>query len=186
MTKSLLLLILVLSITISSVVVLNASAILAKNEYFSVEAPDDWAYTGDYAYSTEFKLAPQIFPDTLDSSAPALGLLNRGVFVELEAEPDFYITNAPLGTYVKKWVGFASTGTNATVAGEPAVKKLHNSTVGGNKEFPPLPVANINTVSYYVKHNDEYYRLSYFANEKDYEKYLPVFEQMVKTFKFMK
>ena len=165
---------------------IDASAILASNEYFSVEVPNDWAYKGDYAYSTQFELAPHEFPDTLDTSAPGLGLLNRGAFVQLEADPDFYIKNAPLGTFVKHWVGFASSGTNATVAGEPAVKKLGNSTVGGEGEFPPTPMTNIKTASYYVKHNDEYYRLSYFANVKDYENYLPQFEQMVKTFKFMK
>ena len=39
---------------------------------------------------------------------------------------------------------------------------------------------------YYVFHDGIPYRLEYYASVKDFEKYLPQFEQMVKTFKFAK
>lgn len=41
-------------------------------------------------------------------------------------------------------------------------------------------------VGYYVFHDGIPYRLEYYASVKDFEKYLPQFEQMVKTFKFAK
>ena len=40
-------------------------------------------------------------------------------------------------------------------------------------------------MSYFVMHDDQPYYLNYIANAKDFEKYLPQFEQMVKSFKFV-
>jgi len=37
-----------------------------------------------------------------------------------------------------------------------------------------------------VLHDKDPYYLEYIANTKDFQKYLPQFEQMIKTFKFVK
>jgi hypothetical protein len=37
---------------------------------------------------------------------------------------------------------------------------------------------------YVILHDNEAYNLDYVANEKDYDKYLSDFEEMVKTFRF--
>jgi hypothetical protein len=44
---------------------------------------------------------------------------------------------------------------------------------------------NTNIVLYLVMHDKELYEISYFANPKNYEKYLPEFEQMVKSLRFV-
>jgi len=41
-------------------------------------------------------------------------------------------------------------------------------------------------VAYLVLHDKVPYYLEYIANTKDFQKYLPQFEQMIKTFKFVK
>jgi hypothetical protein len=44
---------------------------------------------------------------------------------------------------------------------------------------------NTNIVLYLVMHDKEPYEISYFANPKNYEKYLPEFESIVKSFRFV-
>lgn len=51
---------------------------------------------------------------------------------------------------------------------------------------PRNNLANVEVVDYYVVHNGKPYFIQYVANVKDYQKYLPQFEQMVNTFKFVK
>jgi hypothetical protein len=65
---------------------------------------------------------------------------------------------------------------NATVGGEPAVK-VHRT--GRN-------ATNVDVVEYEIIHNNKPYFIQYVANVKDFQKYLPQFQQMVKTFKFTK
>lgn len=78
----------------------------------------------------------------------------------------------------------APTSENATIGGERAIKVFINST-DLTKSLANVTVSLV-TLSYYVMHDDQPYFLNYLANAKDYQKYLPHFEQMVKTFKFTK
>jgi hypothetical protein len=45
---------------------------------------------------------------------------------------------------------------------------------------------SIKFLEYMLMHGNQPYYIEYMANEKDYEKYLPQFEQIVKSFKFTK
>gem|GEM_PF-1792799 len=62
--------------------------------------------------------------------------------------------------------------------------------IPNNTSLKPNITENItdklNFVTYYVVHDGEPYRLDYLANVKDFQKYLPQFEQMVRSFKFAK
>jgi hypothetical protein len=66
---------------------------------------------------------------------------------------------------------------NGTIDNEAAVRILGD----GINSF-----SRIKFVQYLVWHDNKPHVLAYMANVKDYEKYLPQFEQMVKTFKFTK
>jgi hypothetical protein len=66
---------------------------------------------------------------------------------------------------------------NVTIDNETAVKIYAD----GINSF-----SGIKFVEYLVMHNKEPYYIAYMANIKDFQKYLPQFEQMVKTFKFVK
>jgi hypothetical protein len=67
---------------------------------------------------------------------------------------------------------------NATIDGEPALK-IHKTY---NNNFTHWDKG----VDYYVIHDGMPYMILYYAESKYFEKYLPQFEQMVKTFKFAK
>jgi hypothetical protein len=94
----------------------------------------------------------------------------------------FGIKNAPFDVYVEYRISEDSAINvtsiqNITIAGEPAVKIYGDGMYNFN---------GIKTVEYLLWHDKEPYVLEYMANVKDFEKYLPQFEQIVKTFKFVK
>jgi hypothetical protein len=62
-----------------------------------------------------------------------------------------------------------------TVGNEKAVRISANDSAG---------YGNSNIVLYVIMHDKQPYQISYIANSKNYEKYLPEFEQMVKSFRF--
>jgi hypothetical protein len=69
----------------------------------------------------------------------------------------------------------ATSQDNAIVGKEEAIKVYGNGTNAyGDLRF----------VEYLVIHDKEPYQLDFSANMKDYDKYLPEFEQMVKSFRF--
>jgi len=66
---------------------------------------------------------------------------------------------------------------NVTLDNEAAVK-IHGD---GIKSFSGLKFAE-----YMLMHNEQTYFIAYMAYVKDIKKYLPEFEQIVKTFMFVK
>jgi hypothetical protein len=46
-------------------------------------------------------------------------------------------------------------------------------------------LTNVEVVDYYTVHKGTPYFIEYLANVKSFQKYLPQFEQMVRTFKFL-
>ena len=64
---------------------------------------------------------------------------------------------------------------NGTIGKQKAVKISAN----GTNEY-----GNLRKVEYLLLHDKDAYMLQYIANSKDYDKYLPEFEQMVKSFRF--
>ena len=65
---------------------------------------------------------------------------------------------------------------NVTLDNEAAVKIQGD----GIKSF-----SGIKFVEYMLMHNEQPYFIAYMANVKDFEKYLPEFEQIVKSLKFV-
>jgi len=106
---------------------------------------------------------------------------DEGAFASFGQELGYGIKNAPFELYVKYKIDRqtemnVTSRQNVTIHGEPAVK-IHGD---GIKTFN-----GIKFVEYILMHDKEPYYIGYMANVKDFEKYLPQFEQMVKTFKFV-
>lgn len=179
--KSSLLLIPILGIVVAlSLAISNANAIAVNNTDFSIDVPNLWVYREDLS-NNMVVLSPNEFAGLLiedtPSSLPPDDLQYGGVMAILAPDLDFPIKNAPVEMYLKqKWSKSALPIENATVGGERAVKLRNNGT----------DLANIVGIMYVAMHNDHPYILSYYASVKDYQKYLPQFEQIVKTFKFTK
>jgi hypothetical protein len=165
----------------------------ALNPHFSVEVPNGWVYRENFGNNDHILLAPNEFADLLiaDNVSASLPDLRYGGFmVELAPDFNFPIKNAPLDTYVKLILnrdGFSpSRYENATIGGERAIKIYSNRSDLANPNAMTDETNILNGLGYYVIHHDNPYYLNYIANAKDYQKYLPQFEQMVKTFKFTK
>ena len=197
-------LVLILTINMTVVILLLNSevyAVTANTTDFLIQVPSGWVYRENFRLYNELDnsimLTPNDFADKLlPDNVYNFDVMN-GTFAELAADHTFPIKNAPLKMYLKHALRF-STGLplryeNATVGGEKAIKVLMNSTdlVNAikltNKSADLSAVPTLITLSYFVIHNDQPYYLNYQSNAtKDYQKYLPEFEQMVKTFKFAK
>jgi hypothetical protein len=189
--KSSLLLIPILGIVVTlSLSISSVNGVIVNNSDFSIEVPNGWVYKEHFVFDNGILLTPNEFADLLINTSALLDVQHFGIMAELAPDPRFPIKNAPVEIYVKHTLKFANnispTYENATVGGERAIKVFINSTEVASKlgmtNVPVSPVA----VSYYVMHDDQPYFLNYMANAKYYQKYLPQFEQMAKTFKFTK
>jgi hypothetical protein len=114
-------------------------------------------------------------------------LKDGGAYAEFRYAWYYPIENAPLDVFVKyqldkNFHGFKVTSKqNVTIDNEPAVKMYAD---GIAIDYIDLDYTGIKSVLYWVWHDEKPYTLEYTASVKDFEKYLPQFEQMVKTFKF--
>ena len=186
----------ILTISMTAVILLslsisNVNAVIVNNTDFSIEVPNGWVYREDFFFDNGTLLTPNEFADVLlaDNVSAVFDVLHGGVMAELAPDPRFPIKNAPVEIYAKHSLKFFNnlpTSENATVGGERAIKAFFNSTdVASKLGKTNVPVSLVFT-SYYVMHDDQPYFLTYMASAKDYQRYLPQFEQMVKTFKFTK
>lgn len=153
----------------------------SKNKVFSMKIPDNWAQRG---------LAPEVVLFTPSQFSELLinysdfdkQMKDEGALVRVQKDWFYPIENTPFDTYVK-WKIAENSGIhvtsmqNVTLSGEPGVK-IYGDGID--------PFNGIKFVQYLVWHDEEPYFLEYMANQKDYQKYLPQFEQMIKTFKFSK
>lgn len=161
------------------------------NMYFSVSAPSGWAYRADFLVNNSIILTPNEFSNFLVADDPSTSLLNlieQGVLVEISLDNSFELENATLDRYVQN-LGFSQdyepNYENASIGGESAIKVFINGTDTGKYSPRKNVTGSINSISYFVIHYDEVYYLYYIANANDYFRYLPYFEQIVKTFKFL-
>jgi hypothetical protein len=109
---------------------------------------------------------------------------NLSVWSAVSVDTAYPFRNVPLEIYVQHVINTSSDKFRkwpqvpTLIDGERALKiwadTMNNSTITNKM------------VGYYVFHEGVPYRLEYYATQKDYQKYLPQFEQMVKTFKFRK
>ena len=174
--------ILAVGITIS-LSISNVNAISkVSNTNFSINVPDNWSYGQDRF--AQPSLAPREFAAFLVNHTEPLNekMKNGGAFASFKQDSSYAIKNAPFDVYVRDKIeqqdGMKVTAKeNGTIDGQAAVRILGD----GINSF-----SGIKFVQYFVLHNNKPYLLAYMANVKDYENYLPQFEQMIKTFKFTK
>jgi hypothetical protein len=160
-----------------------------NNTEFSIEVPNGWVYREDFIFDNGLMLTPNEFADVLINTSALLDVKDGVVMAELRPDPNFPLKNAPVEIYANHTLkivrGFAPTIENATIGGERAIRAFLNSTdVASKLGKTNIPVSLV-TTSYYVMHNDKPYVLDFIANAKTYQKYLPEFEQIVKTFRFI-
>ena len=172
-----------------------------SNTYFSIDIGDNWRYAEHsrmaMAHSMEdsqnkgpvnlLTLAPADFAESLivnkDKRSAYEKMFNGGAYSTLRQDIDYSNDNASLEAYVQHRINSITPGVNLTsqqdtiVGNEKAVRIEGN---GINK------LINLNYVAYLILHDKDPYYLEYISNVKDFQKYLPEFEQIVKTFKFVK
>lgn len=202
---------LVLAATVSmavTVIVLLSSSFDSKvnaitnvnNTYFSMDIPDDWRYaehlnTGMAGMAESpsrapvnlVALAPADFAESLvvnkDQESPYAKMLNGGAYSTFRQDADYTNKNSTLEEYVKHRINSLIRGVNLT---------SQQDTIVGNEKAVRIEgngikiLKNLKYVAYLVLHDKDPYYLEYIANVNDFQKYLPQFEQMVKTLKFVK
>jgi len=164
---------------------------IVANPYFSINIPDNWAYReGSYTLEAKntglgpgnlIELTPNEFSDILVGGGGVIEKIRQdGTPYAIFFQDTDYPKNAPLESYVKYRInnyGIQNITSQqyTTVGNEKSVRIYANESAwyGGAK-----------IALYLVMHDKEPYVVLYVANAKNYEKYLPEFEQMVKSFRF--
>jgi len=169
-----------------------------NNTYFSIIVPDNWTHAehsrmgmsmGESHYNVAVNLvtlAPADFAKALimnENDSPYSKMFKGGAYSTLRLDIDYPKKNSTLEDYAKYRINSIIPGINLT--------SQQNTTVGNEKGVRIDGIGlnklkNLNYVAYLVLHNKVPFYLEYIANTKDFQKYLPQFEQMVKTFKFVK
>jgi len=165
---------------------------IVANPYFSINIPDNWAYReGSYTLEAKntglgpgnlIELTPNEFSDILVGGGGVIEKIRQdGTPYAIFFQDTDYPKNAPLESYVKYRInnyGIQNITSQqyTTVGNEKSVRIYANESAwyGGAK-----------IALYLVMHDKEPYVVLYVANAKNYEKYLPEFEQMVKSFRFV-
>lgn len=147
-----------------------------------MDIPDNWAYEKDIL--SQPALTPSEFADFLINQSQPLKekMKDGGAFASFKQDSSYGIKNGPFDLYVKDKIdqqdGMKVTSNeNGTIDNEIAVRIRGDGINSFN---------GIKFVQYLVWHDNKPYALAYMANVKDYEKYLPQFQQMIDTFKFVK
>ena len=169
-----------------------------NNTYFSLDVPDNWTYVEGSSSSmaeligfgpkdSVFLIPTEVVVSisNLNTSAvenKSAEIMKQGLVVSVFAQySDYPLKNAPLEVLLKNITNQIphqiTSRQNLTIDNETAVKIYAD---GVND------MSGTKFVEYYIMHDKEPYSILYLANAKDFEKYLPEFEQIVKTFKFTK
>lgn len=151
--------------------------------YFEIEIPDDWTYD-KYSDSYATKLLGFGPANTIDAMpSEYFGSNTTYAAASFKQYPYYTIKNAPLDTYVKSMInGFIPnlikviSENNVTVANETS-RQIYAEGKGKFEGFKFL--------EYYLFHNKEPYMIAYKASNHLYEKYLPDFEKMLNSFKWI-
>lgn len=164
------------------------------NLYFSIKIPDSWTYkqssfkpqsevTG-YGLGNYIQITPSEFRDLLlsDRIETFMEKIEDGAATAVfSQDTDYPIKNAPLESYVKYEIDKLSnrniTSQKYTIVGKEKAVRIdaNESDYYGNN---PAAI-------YLVMHDEQPYYIAYVANPKSYEKYLPEFEQILKSFTFV-
>jgi hypothetical protein len=174
-----------------SVLISNVHGITVNNSEFSINVPDNWAYQQSgstlaniFGTGPWVNLIPTEFSELLINPGQELSgksIKNQGAYSIFEQDTNYPFRNVPLNIYTQYNLNLSEVKVlsteNTTIDGEQAVR-IHRT--------PRDNTTNVQVVDYYTVHDGKPYFIQYVANKKDFERYLPQFEQMVKTFKFLK
>jgi hypothetical protein len=164
------------------------------NNYFSINIPDSWTYT-EYSSTgmsqllgggvNEIHLTPSEFSDILLTRGDFRNAIEKlqdedSLYAIFAQDTNYPIKNAPLESYVKYKID---------LLGIQNITSQHYTSVGKEKAVridanESAFFGNTKTALYFFMHDKQPYQIIYLANAKNNEKYLPEFEQMVKSFKF--
>jgi hypothetical protein len=151
-----------------------------ENQYFSIDIPDNWTYTED-SYTPHILLTPDESSDVLLSAVDNIHRTAEGGVVALfEKNTEYPLKSAPLESYVKYVID---------KLGIQNITSQHYTTVGKEKSVridanQSAQYGYAKIALYLVMHDKEPYNILYLGNPIN-EKYLPEFEQIVKTFRFV-
>jgi hypothetical protein len=156
---------------------------------FSIEIPDSWTYTetpeppiehllGVSSYSSVV-LVPAKFAELLIQEGD-IGMGNGTAAIVFAEDSDYTVKNAPRDLYVKFRMN-KDDSLNVTSRQDTAVGKEKAVRIEGSKNDTS---GNVRILEYLISHNDEPYIIRYIASMNDFERYLPDFELMVKSFMF--
>jgi hypothetical protein len=186
-------LILIATTTILSILFLLQSAYSAekfKGLPFSIEIPDSWTYTetpeppmehllGVSSYSSVV-LVPAKFAELLIQDKGDIGMGNGTAAIVFAEDSDYTVKNAPPDLYVKFRMN-KDDSLNITSRQDTTIGKEKAVRIEGSKNDIS---GNVRLLEYLIVHNDEPYIIRYIASTNDFERYLPDFELMVKSFMF--
>jgi hypothetical protein len=173
---------------------INGVCTEVANNYFSINIPDSWTYT-EYSSTgmsqllgrgvNEIHLTPSEFSDILLTRGDFRNAIEKlqdedSLYAIFAQDTNYPIKNAPLESYVKYKIDLLgiqniTSQQYTTVGKEKAVRIDANES-----DF----FGNTKTALYFFMHDKQPYQIIYLANAKNNEKYLPEFEQIVKSFKF--
>ena len=157
---------------------------------FSIEVPDSWSYTetpepplehvlGVSSYSSVV-LVPAKFAELLIQDKGDIGMGNGTAAILFAEDSDYTVKNAPPELYVKFRMN-KDDSLNVTSRQDTTVGKEKAVRIEGSKNDTS---GNIKLLEYLIIHNNEPYIIRYIASMNDFERYLPDFELMVKSFMF--
>ena len=157
---------------------------------FSIEVPDSWTYTetpespiehllGVSSYSSVV-LVPAKFAELLIQDKGDIGMGNGTAAIVFAEDSDYTVKNAPPDLYVKFRMN-KDDSLNVTSRQDTLVGKEKAVRIEGSKNDTS---GNIKLLEYLIIHNNEPYIIRYIASMNDFERYLPDFELMVKSFMF--
>jgi hypothetical protein len=157
---------------------------------FSVEIPDTWAYTetpeppiehvlGVTSY-TSVILVPVHFAELLIQEKHDIAIGNGSAAIVFAKASDYSVKNAPLDLYVKYRMN-EDDSLNLISRQDTIVGKEKAVRIDGSKNDTS---GNIKLLEYLLLHNNEPYVIRYIAGVNEFERYLPEFELMVKSFTF--
>jgi len=157
---------------------------------FSIEVPDSWTYTetpeppiehllGVSSYSSVV-LVPAKFAELLIQDKGDIGIGNATAAIVFAEDSDYTVKNAPPDLYVKFRMN-KDDSLNVTSRQDTTVGKEKAVRIEGSKNDIS---GNVRLLEYLIVHNDEPYIIRYIASTNDFERYLPDFELMVKSFMF--
>lgn len=159
----------------------NVSAIVVNNTDFSINVPDNWTYV--QGIFSGIALTPKEFGILLVNHSEPLSekMKDEGAFASFTKDRNFPIKNAGFDVYVKYKINIqdgmnVTSKENVTLEDEAALKIRGD----GIKSFSGIKFAE-----YMLMYNEQPYLIGYMANVKNFEKYLPEFEKIVKTFRFV-